>query len=168
MAPQPAARSARRLGREQDSASAFEMGRCNALRLLRPTGFNGQRRHRFEKWNERRSLALPYFLRSTTRLSRVRKPPRLSTLRNSGSKFVSALERPWRTAPAWPDNPPPDTRQMTSYWPLRLAIASGWPSIMRSAGRAKNTSISRLLTVILPVPRLIQTRATAFLRLPVA
>src|SRR4029077_1784675 len=71
--------------------------------------------HRFENWNDRRALALPYFLRSTTRLSRVRKPPRLRTPRNSGSKFVSALERPWRTAPAWPDNPPPDTRQMTSY-----------------------------------------------------
>src|SRR5262249_48931503 len=80
--------------------------------------------HRFENWNDRRALALPYFLRSTTRLSRVRKPPRLSTLRNSGSKFVSALESPWRTAPAWPDSPPPDTRQMTSYWPLRFDITS--------------------------------------------
>src|SRR5579871_1922010 len=124
--------------------------------------------HRFENWNDRRALALPYFLRSTTRLSRVRKPPRLSTVRNSGSKFVRALERPWRTAPAWPDNPPPDTRQMTSYWPLRLDITSGCEIIMRKTGRAKNVSIARLLTVILPVPRLIQTRATAFLRLPVA
>jgi hypothetical protein len=42
-------------------------------------------RQRFENWNDRRALALPYFLRSTTRLSRVRKPPRLRTLRNSGS-----------------------------------------------------------------------------------
>src|SRR5262245_6157825 len=126
------------------------------------------RSYRFENWNDRRALALPYFLRSTTRLSRVRKPPRLSTARNSGSKFVSALERPWRTAPAWPDNPPPDTRQMTSYWPFRLDVTSGCEIIMRKTGRAKNTSIARLLTVILPVPRLIQTRATAFLRLPVA
>src|SRR5215469_2725672 len=124
--------------------------------------------HRFENWNDRRAFALPYFLRSTTRLSRVRKPPRLRTLRNSGSKFVSALERPWRTAPAWPDNPPPDTRQMTSYWPLRLDRTSGCEITIRNTGRAKNTSIARLLTVILPEPRLIQTRATAFLRLPVA
>ena len=40
---------------------------------------------RFENWNDRRALALPYFLRSTTRESRVRKPPCLSTPRNSGS-----------------------------------------------------------------------------------
>src|SRR3979409_237651 len=55
---------------------------------------------RWENWNERRALARPYFLRSTTRLSRVRKPPRLSTLRRSGSEWVSALEMPCRTAPA--------------------------------------------------------------------
>src|SRR5512141_510595 len=64
---------------------------------------------RLENWNDRRALARPYFLRSTTRLSRVRKPPRLSTLRSSGSKLVNALDRPWRTAPAWPDRPPPET-----------------------------------------------------------
>jgi hypothetical protein len=43
-------------------------------------------RQRLENWKLRRALALPYFLRSTTRLSRVRKPPRLSTPRKSGSK----------------------------------------------------------------------------------
>src|SRR5213083_1577893 len=42
-------------------------------------------RQRLENWKLRRALALPYFLRSTTRLSRVRKPPRLSTPRRSGS-----------------------------------------------------------------------------------
>ena len=41
---------------------------------------------RLENWNERRALALPYFLRSTTRGSRVRKPPFLSAPRRSGSK----------------------------------------------------------------------------------
>ncbi len=40
---------------------------------------------RLENWNERRALARPYFLRSTTRESRVRKPPRLSAPRKSGS-----------------------------------------------------------------------------------
>src|SRR5437667_11204105 len=49
---------------------------------------------RLENWNERRALARPYFLRSTTRASRVRKPPRLSTPRRSGSNCVSALEMP--------------------------------------------------------------------------
>jgi hypothetical protein len=39
---------------------------------------------------------------------------------------------------------------------------------MRSTGRAKNTSTGRVLTVIVPLPGLIQTRATAFFRLPVA
>src|SRR5258708_17416317 len=104
--------------------------------------------HRFENWNDRRALALPYFLRSTTRLSRVRKPPRLRTLRNSGSKFVSALERPWRTAPAWPDNPPPDTRQMTSYWPLRLERTTGCSIIKRTTCPRQNTTNSRPLTGI--------------------
>src|SRR5258705_1449690 len=40
---------------------------------------------RLENWKLRRALALPYFLRSTTRGSRVRNPPRLSAPRRSGS-----------------------------------------------------------------------------------
>src|SRR3954466_11511617 len=43
-------------------------------------------RQRLENWNERRAFARPYFLRSTTRLSRVKKPPRFSAPRRSGSK----------------------------------------------------------------------------------
>src|SRR6516165_1307345 len=46
---------------------------------------SASRLQRLENWNERRALALPYFLRSTTRESRVRNPPRLSELRSSGS-----------------------------------------------------------------------------------
>jgi hypothetical protein len=49
---------------------------------------------RFENWNERRAFARPYFLRSTTRESRVRKPPFFRTLRSSGSKLVKAFDRP--------------------------------------------------------------------------
>src|SRR5262249_41591461 len=49
-------------------------------------------RYRLETWTERRALALPYFLRSAPRGSRVRKPPCLSAERRSGSKCVSALE----------------------------------------------------------------------------
>jgi hypothetical protein len=41
--------------------------------------------YRFENWKLRRALALPYFLRSTTRLSRVRKPPCFKTGRSPGS-----------------------------------------------------------------------------------
>jgi hypothetical protein len=40
---------------------------------------------RLENWKERRALRRPYFLRSTVRESRVRKPPFLSTPRSSGS-----------------------------------------------------------------------------------
>ena len=40
---------------------------------------------RLENWKERRAFAFPYFLRSTTRGSRVRKPPRLRAPRRSGS-----------------------------------------------------------------------------------
>ena len=49
--------------------------------LLQCEGEGRQRpaRQRFENWKLRRALARPYFLRSTTRLSRVRKPPFFST-----------------------------------------------------------------------------------------
>ena len=40
---------------------------------------------RLENWKLLRALALPYFLRSTTRLSRVRKPAALSAPRRPGS-----------------------------------------------------------------------------------
>jgi hypothetical protein len=40
---------------------------------------------RFENWKLRRALGLPYFLRSTVRGSRVRKPPGLSAARSVGS-----------------------------------------------------------------------------------
>ena len=58
-------------------------------------------------------------------------------LRRSGSKFISAFESPWRTAPAWPDKPPPETLQVTSYWPVRLVATSGCWISMRSTGREK-------------------------------
>ena len=40
---------------------------------------------RLENWNERRAFFLPYFLRSTTRGSRVKKPSFLRMGRSSGS-----------------------------------------------------------------------------------
>src|SRR3979490_1004754 len=41
---------------------------------------------RLENWNERRALARPYFLRSTTHEPLVRNPPRFNTPRRSGSE----------------------------------------------------------------------------------
>jgi len=41
--------------------------------------------YRFENWKDLRALARPYFLRSTTRLSRVRKPCGFRTGRSAGS-----------------------------------------------------------------------------------
>ena len=41
---------------------------------------------RFENWKLRRAFARPYFLRSTTRLSRVRKPLCFKSGRSAGSK----------------------------------------------------------------------------------
>lgn len=42
-------------------------------------------RQRFENWKLRRALRFPYFLRSTTRLSRVRNPAAFSAGRSDGS-----------------------------------------------------------------------------------
>ena len=36
--------------------------------------------------------------------------------RRAGSYLASACEMPWRTAPAWPDSPPPETVATTSNW----------------------------------------------------
>src|SRR5580693_5873316 len=102
-----------------------ERYRCRAIVPGFRSAQSGLQNYRFENWKLRRALALPYFLRSTTRESRVTKPPRLSTLRSSGSCLISALDMPWRTAPAWPDSPPPDTVQTTSYCPWRFAATSG-------------------------------------------
>ena len=44
---------------------------------------------------------------------------------------------PWRTAPAWPERPPPVTVHTTSYCPTRSTTEKGWVSSMRNTGRAK-------------------------------
>src|SRR5450631_98607 len=62
--------------------------------LLLPRSRQNEKDQRFENWNDLRALARPYFLRSTTRESRVRKPPFFRTPRRSGSKQVSAFEMP--------------------------------------------------------------------------
>ena len=78
-------------------------------------------RQRFENWKLRRALALPYFLRSTTRGSRVRKPPCFSTARKSGS-YASA---PWKCRDA-PRRPGPTARRRRPCRPRRTG-RRGWP-----------------------------------------
>ena len=69
----------------------------------RPTD-GGQR---LEYWGALRAFFRPYFLRSLTRGSRVRKPAFFSAGRSSGSISISARAMPRRSAPAWPVMPPP-------------------------------------------------------------
>ncbi len=60
----------------------------NVARPRRSGAFQSVRENagqRFENWKLRRALRLPYFLRSTTRASRVRKPAAFSAGRSSGS-----------------------------------------------------------------------------------
>src|SRR3546814_16516936 len=54
---------------------------------------------RLENWKLRRALALPYFWRSTTRPSRVRKTACLTAERRDGSYGVSAWAMPRLIAP---------------------------------------------------------------------
>ncbi len=56
--------------------NAHEKGRANRAPVSPFRLAFAVARQRLENWKLRRALALPYFLRSTTRLSRVRKPPR--------------------------------------------------------------------------------------------
>ena len=67
----------------RDHADVARAGENEAL----DTTQNGAkpRPQRFENWKLRRALGRPYFLRSTARGSRVRKPPGLSTARSPGS-----------------------------------------------------------------------------------
>ena len=54
-----------------------------------------------------RAFFSPYFLRSVARASRVRKPARLSGGRSSASTSMRARAMARRSAPAWPEVPPP-------------------------------------------------------------
>jgi hypothetical protein len=69
---------------------------------------------RFENWKLRRALARPYFLRSTVRLSRVRKPACLDERAQQRFLLESAWAMPCFTAPACPESPPPLTVAITS------------------------------------------------------
>src|SRR5262249_40554850 len=74
---------------------------------------------------------------------------------------------PWRTAPAWPESPPPWTRTRRSYVPSTPAVRSGAVAIERHTERGKYSSIERPFTHVAPSPGRRMTRATEVLRLPV-
>jgi hypothetical protein len=114
-------------------------------------------------------LALPYFLRSTTRLSRVRKPPLLE----HGAKLGLVVGQRLGDAVA----------NRTGLAGQTAAGHRGDDVVLVLAGRGddrllqdhlehragKELTLKSLpLTVILPLPGFTQTRAMAFLRLPVA
>ncbi len=75
---------------------------------------------------------------------------------------------PWRSAPAWPERPPPETVAITSNCPFLSVSMIGWRMIICSTGRPKYSVYSFSFTRMRPEPGFTQTRATAFLRLPVA
>src|SRR6201999_1766770 len=77
----------------------------------------GRRDQRLLNCGFLRAFLKPALRRSLTRASRVRKPRRLRSPRSSASISVNALAMPWRTAPAWPETPPPWTRTRTSTLP---------------------------------------------------
>src|SRR2546427_9073448 len=94
-------------------------GRGIAGGRRQPTG------QRLEYWGRLRALWRPYFLRSTSRGSRVTKPAFLRIGRNSGLAASSARVMPWRMAVACADTPPPPTFTLASYWPRVLVTSKG-------------------------------------------
>src|SRR3954469_11924228 len=115
----------------------------------------------------RRAECRPTFLRSTSRASRVTKPAADSWGFRVASQSISAQVMPWRTAPAWPDSPPPCTLHWMSNVSAWLVSISGCFTIMIEVWRPKKAWMSLPLTVILPEPFLMNTRATLLLRRPV-
>ncbi len=113
-----------------------------------------------------RAFLSPYFLRSMARGSRVRKPAFFSAGRSSGCTRISARAIARRSAPAWPDGPPP------SRW--------AWMSKAVHPIHGHQRSLDELLVhlvreirleaapveVELPVPGIRRTRTTASLRRP--
>src|SRR6058998_269142 len=74
---------------------------------------------------------------------------------------------PCRTAPAWPEMPPPSTEASTSNRPSTFAVLKGCLIIVCRGSRGKYCSKGSPFTRILPLPCTSRTRATAFLRRPV-
>ena len=82
------------VGQAADAVGAEQSAHARGQRLL--------------YWGALRAFLRPYFLRSMTRGSRVRKPAFFRGGRSSESAIAS------RSAPAWPDAPPPCRLAKTS------------------------------------------------------
>src|SRR6185503_12345996 len=121
--------------------------------------------YRLLNWKRFRAPAIPYFLRSLARASRVSKPSLLRGLRNSALYSTSARAMPSRTAPACPDTPPPATVARMSNLSAVSVNTSGVRICMRSASVGKKASNALRLTLIAPAPGRRNTRAVdVFLR----
>src|SRR5262249_54963272 len=106
--------------------------------------------YRLLNWKRLRAPAMPYFLRSLARASRVRRPSVLSCFRSSALYSTSARGMPRRTAPAWPDTPPPATVASTSNLSAVSVSSNGVRIWVRSASVGKNESNALWLTVTAP------------------
>src|SRR3989454_7814795 len=123
--------------------------------------------YRLEYWNPFLARLCPYFLRSFMRGSRVSSPSLWSAGRTASSLRARARAMPCRTAPAWPEIPPPSTVASTSNRPSTLAVLKGCRITVCSERRGKYCSNGCPFTRIFPLPGSSRTRATAFLRRPV-
>ncbi len=142
------------------SAAIYARENCSSNRL-------SQRSYRFEYWCPLRARLCPYFFRSFIRESRVKNPSFRNVKRSAGSLPASARAMPWRTAPAWPEIPPPKVVTTMSARPSAFAARSGCRMIVCRVSVGKYSSNGRPLIEIFPVPGTKRTRATASLRRPV-
>ena len=74
------------------------------------------------------------------RASRVSMPSSFSALRSSRLYSTSAREMPRRTAPAWPDTPPPSTVARMSNFSVFSVMTRGRRICMRRASVGKKPS----------------------------
>ena len=109
----------------------------------------------------------PYFFVSFIRGSLVKNPADFKTGLYSLLASFNALAIPWRTAPAWPVNPPPITLQITSYLSNVLVATNGCFTITFNTSVPKYSSKLFPFTVITPVPSTNLTLAIDFFLLPV-
>src|SRR5579859_1370854 len=110
----------------------------------------------------------PYFLRSFSRESRVRRPASRRTCLFASSAFSRARAVAWIMAPAWPLTPPPMTLANTLKLVRRLVRRRGRVMAVWCEGRGKRTSSGMPLTMMLPLPGCSSTRAVLRLRRPTA
>src|SRR5262249_51107156 len=93
---------------------------CGQPLKLHPTAC-----YRLEYCGRLRALWRPYFLRSTSRGSRVSIPFFRSGTRRGSELVCRAREMPWRTASACAELPPPLTLMMASNCPTVSVTSKG-------------------------------------------